>query len=382
MKRAPHVDRCISKRGNSYHVHIVRRDENGKNKVYSRSFSLKDYGDDDHALKEAVIWRDEQEKLLDNRRFERYTVYDLFEKSMRLFTSSLKTKTRLNNLYNLFFSKYGHVKIDCLKIEDIQADLNKYASLMSQDQLARCVSMWRKIYRTANYSTYYCEDMSARLVVPKSKKPAKPKRQEVTEEAIEKVADKFLNYNESHANEETKYNRMCSYYIFQTARYTGMRPAEIMALESSDININNKTISINKAVGSTMSHETTIIPTKTETSTRVIYFNDIYSDLVKEVKKWTKHKERIFAKFNGDLWDIDKLSDTIYRVSKSAGENVVLYDLRHHYATELMKNGTPPAVVRDLMGHSNITMSIGYSRSTEEEKRKAIEQLNMQASQK
>lgn len=373
-----HIDRCISQRGNSYHVHIVKKDDDGLNRTYSKSFKFSDYGDEVHALTEAVKWRDEQERLLKNKLFERYTVGDLYLKSLKLFTSSVKTKARLNNLYNHFLKEFENTKLDNIALEDIQGSLNSKAKEFSQDQLERAVSIWHKVYKVANYSTFYCEDVSARLVVPKSKKPAKPKRTEKSETEIQAVADKFLQYNESHATEQTRYNRKCAYYIYQTARYTGLRPAEILALGKDDIDTENKTISVHKAVGSTMDDNTTVIPTKNSYSTRTIHYGSEFYDLWCKFKeeKFAKDEKKLFAKADGSYWNIDELSDTVYRVSKAAGQKVTLYDLRHHYATKLMKMKVSPAVVRDLMGHSNIAMSIQYGRSTDEDMKEAVELLS------
>ena len=59
------------------------------------------------------------------------------------------------------------------------------------------------------------------------------------------------------------------------------------------------------------------------------------------------------------------------------GSDLVMYDLRHTYCTDLQDAGVPINVARDLMGHSNINITIRiYTHRSEETLNRARELIN------
>jgi integrase len=57
-----------------------------------------------------------------------------------------------------------------------------------------------------------------------------------------------------------------------------------------------------------------------------------------------------------------------------------LHDLRHHAATSLLRNGIPPAIVAEIMGHKVETLLRTYAQipDAQAEKREALERLSAQ----
>jgi integrase len=51
------------------------------------------------------------------------------------------------------------------------------------------------------------------------------------------------------------------------------------------------------------------------------------------------------------------------------------HDLRHTFATRLVSNGVDLATVKELLGHSTITMTMRYTHPTPEHKIQAVESL-------
>ena len=72
------------------------------------------------------------------------------------------------------------------------------------------------------------------------------------------------------------------------------------------------------------------------------------------------------------------LNKKIKRISKLAGiqKNVSTHTGRHTFATTLVTNNVDIYTVKELLGHSNVTITQIYAKVIDEKKRKAINTLN------
>lgn len=76
---------------------------------------------------------------------------------------------------------------------------------------------------------------------------------------------------------------------------------------------------------------------------------------------FSDEKNHVFLK-DGVPITAGMISTTGHRLIKEAGfKGVVLYGLRHKFATDLLKNGTSTEIARRLLGHSNERMLKEYS---------------------
>jgi len=71
---------------------------------------------------------------------------------------------------------------------------------------------------------------------------------------------------------------------------------------------------------------------------------------------------------------------TVKRAFKSACRragisNLRFHDLRHTFATRLVERGVDLITVKELLGHSSVTITERYTHSFGEQKRKAVELL-------
>lgn len=359
----------------------VKYKDGDETKYYTSSFKYKDYGSVEETIKAAVRDRDAVKAQLKGISPRIWTVDGVYTASLKDQMISVKTQERHAHFYDTAIGQwYGERDIHTITSQDIQESLNRYADSKSEDWMARVLSIWRRIYRQCQVLDLGISDKTFVVKVPKSKKPAPPKRTPADDEMIDKVVHSLTHDIQGHELKGDKpytYDRIMLALAIRLMQYSGMRPAECFALQKKDIDLKAKVIHVYKAVGSTYKETGKIIATKTAQSVREIPMSPYCWEYGQVALNQTKH-DYVFANYDGSLKDIDQVSSYIYTFCRVRQYDFRLYDLRHNFSTKLMDAGVAPAVVRDLMGHSNTATSIAYASSSDEEKQKAVDLIKIE----
>lgn len=157
--------------------------------------------------------------------------------------------------------------------------------------------------------------------------------------------------------------------IFIFAISTGARVGEIVNLCLSDVNFNDRVITIGNIDFSTKSRKQRIIPLSD------IAFDIIASRLPKIIKPG---KNFIFCNSNGGQFTTDYLSKAFKRAIKNSGldANLHFHDLRKGFCSKLVSKGVNTFVIQQLMGHSSISTTQIYAKVNPDMLRDAINTLN------
>ena len=257
--------------------------------------------------------------------------------------------------------------IDKVQISDIQLCLNEYALTHSADQIQRFLSIWRSIYKCANLLGYDLKDLSDMVIVPKPQKVTKKRNQSLDPEDFRRILERVGESRSTSHRDDVIWNLLLIMY------YTGVRPAEALALTAKDIHPNY--ISINKQVGSTASELRQIVPVKTALSERKVPIPSELRPILDALVQASAY-EFLLSDERGELYDITRISDRILDISKSLGIDFHAYMLRHLMSTELIQSGGS-IVARDILGHSSFGMTLDYARSTENQRFEAIRDRNL-----
>lgn len=158
------------------------------------------------------------------------------------------------------------------------------------------------------------------------------------------------------------------YIAFLLALTTGMRQSEILGLRWKDINWEEGALNVRQ----TLSHDgkKLIKETKTKSSSRTISLTE------KAINELKLHKKKMLKeKFSmgEDYTDMDLVVCTkhgtpvnprnllreFYRLMKKAKVSKIrFHDLRHTVATLMLSQGINPKIVKEILGHSDIRVTL------------------------
>lgn len=170
--------------------------------------------------------------------------------------------------------------------------------------------------------------------------------------------------------------------------YTGLRQGEALALKWSDIDFENKKITVNKTAVWIKGKQTLQTP-KTKNSKRVISIDPTTLSIL---KNWKKDQIKIYFKngkhFEGDENFIftNQWSDWVQIhnfipyfkrfVTSHALKPITPHGLRHTHASLLFSAGVEPKNISDRLGHSTVQITLDlYTHITEEQRTDTVEKL-------
>ncbi|CAI8856406.1 integrase [Pseudomonas jessenii] len=140
---------------------------------------------------------------------------------------------------------------------------------------------------------------------------------------------------------------------------TGVRRGELFDLKWTDVNFDTKTITIAGATAKTS--ETRHIP--------------INKEALSTLEEWKKQVDGIgyvFASQAGGRME-DVKSAWLKLLERAKIGSFRWHDMRHDFASRLVMAGVPLNTVRDLLGHSDIKMTLRYAHMAPESKAAAVE---------
>lgn len=185
--------------------------------------------------------------------------------------------------------------------------------------------------------------------------------------------------------------------LFILALSTGMRRGELLGLKWQDINFAEGTLQIRRVLSRVptkmvkeLGQSYIEAEPKTEKSRRGIALTDLALEALKDHRKrQSEMKEKA-----GDAWEEhdyvfcnpigqhlhpghDALEQLKVLLKKAGLPDIRFHDLRHSAATMLLSMGIHPKVVQELLGHSQISMTMDiYSHVLPTMQREAISKLN------
>lgn len=275
---------------------------------------------------------------------------ELYKKPKGLTEKSLRMYTEKYN--NHIKPRIGTMKLEDVRDVHLQSILNDQAG-MSASHVKKVSMVIHAMFRRARQSRLIPYDPAELLELPSS---TEGKRRSITEEERKAIL------------EVAEYHPVGLWVL--TLLYTGMRPGETAALTWANVDFKNNEIHVHTARESGSSR---IKAPKTDAGVRDI---PIHADLLPRLLEAAGGPlEPVFPNRAGKRMDDATLyrrwkafyreldihcGAEVYRnqIKKHAvAQDLTPYCLRHTFCTDLEKAGVPLNVAKELMGHSDISVT-------------------------
>lgn len=148
---------------------------------------------------------------------------------------------------------------------------------------------------------------------------------------------------------------------------TGLRKGELVALLWSDLDVENRTLSVSKQAVRGEDGTVTATRPKTETSIRKLPLPQEAVDLL--IQEHEKHPDNPYmfpSRSTGGMYNPDSVVNLHSRILKKAGlGHLRFHDLRHTFATLALQNGVDVKTVSSMLGHYDAGFTLStYAHAT------------------
>ena len=300
------------------------------------------------------------------------TFKEIYELWYEGYQHTIKESTLLVNqhIFNLVLDKMGNMQLKKITLPYCQKVINVYSKTFS-------LAVLKKIKIYGSMILNYAVKMKVIYTNPMKDVLLPKKNDDLTSDDKDKYYSKeelrqFLTLVDNE--QDIKLTAM-----FRVLAFTGIRKGELQALEWSDIDLTNNTITINKTLALNTDKKVVVQTPKSKSSIRIISIDE---QTVSILKRWKfKQKEKFLMvgtryKKNQPCFTEEVSNSYLYlnfmnanlkRICKKNNfKEIKVHGFRHTHCSLLFESGVPMKDVQERLGHSDIqtTMNI-YTHVTE-----------------
>lgn len=166
--------------------------------------------------------------------------------------------------------------------------------------------------------------------------------------------------------QETKDSGCYEFYLLEIT--TGLRLGEILALTWDDLDMKNKTISINKQVQRIKSELKATTPKTTASIRKISICDECLNQLIILRSRQRLNTKLIFpSPITNGYRDPSSITRKLHRMQKRAGvPQIRFHDLRHSFATLSLEQGMDIKTISHMLGHTDAGFTMNtYMHVTE-----------------
>ena len=298
----------------------------------------------------------EEAKYLDVAKADEYTVERWVKTWFEIYSKpNLRESTQeryLNHIEYHIIPEIGHIKLRKLTVRDIQVMYNNvrdHGRVLKEPNDKRDKSLSASYIHSLHRMLKMCLERAVKeelLIRNPCDNVVLPK--------VEREEMKILKPEYIKAYLAEAERRGCLPMMFLEL-CSGLRKGELAALLWEDLDIENKTISINKQATRVKGGGVKVTRPKTSTSIRKEPIPQQAVDLL--IQEHEKHPESPYmfpSPVTGDMLYPDSLNDINEKILDAIGvERVRFHDLRHTFATIALQSGVDIRTVSGMLGHAD-----------------------------
>lgn len=230
-------------------------------------------------------------------------------------------------------------------LEGLKAHLKK--AKLSKATINRYLQILRRMYNVAiDWEVFQGKNPLRKIRFYTESSP----RLALTDKEIEKAVNTAREISEDPRSR----TQLQFYDLFILALNTGLRKSEVLNIRWRDVK------------------EYHIVVRGKGDKTRQVPLNRKAKEVLDRLPRRYEHVFNIPNRNSKDA-----LRKTIERVRKDAGIDFTFHQIRHTFATRLLKAGVDIITLASILGHSKTTTSLIYGHTDEKRKREAVERLDM-----
>lgn len=262
-------------------------------------------------------------------------------------------------------------KIDDLTCDEIQDYLNSIKHY-SNSYIKKIYEQFTQAFNYAMNRNYIYKNPMVDVIRPKSIKKDKIVRALTVEEQ-----QKFTEYLIKLTPKQQPYKN-----LFLIEMYTGVRIGEALALRSTDIDLKNNIIRINKTLTTDKDGKTIMgNSTKTYAGIRELPIPEYLKPYIIEQMAISQNNEnkQLFMSKNKKLVDNRNVNRILKKILNDLLNitNISTHSLRHTYGTRCIEAGMSAVAVQRLMGHNDVSVTLNtYTSVFNKYKEAEIEKVN------
>lgn len=268
----------------------------------------------------------------------------------------------------------GTKNIDQIKSEELQEFLNAHSHL-SNSSIKKLYQQINTTFNNAINKGYMMKNPMVNVLKPQSEKEDKEVRAFTFEE--QKLFTDFLMDREI---DNCKYKN-----VFLIQMFMGLRIGECLALTLNDIDLQSKRINISKTLTrDEIGNVVMAKRTKTYSGRRSVPIPEFLMDsLIEQMKfsqsQYNNPEKLLFKPDYCKYTDRGNVNTELKRILKNhfGITDITTHSLRHTFGTRCIEAGMLPIVVKKLMGHKDIRVTLNtYTSVYDSFKEREIEKVN------
>lgn len=259
-------------------------------------------------------------------------------------------KSKASILKNHLVPFFGRFRLDSIGVREIEKYKSvKVGTCLAAKTINNQLTVLRKLLSVA-------VDWELIEVVPPIKwlKPVEPKFD-------------FLTFHEANCLIEFADDRWRPMIV--VALKTGLRLGELLGLKWDCVDFERKMLIVRRAVSRG------VLGTPKNHRSRMVPLGKVALAALKSIPKGSN--DFVFSNLDGKPLTESQCKRPLKRAFRDAGlRELAWHALRHTFASHLVMKGAPLRSVQELMGHSDIRMTMRYSHLTDEAVREAVSLLD------